>query len=151
MIQQEFDIKDILSQYCDLKQEVEDKQAAIEKLDKQIADMKRRKDKVIDSVKGGEGGIQHFKIEGFPYPELDEKERILSRRKIRLELIKAQLDRQLALAEEYINKIPDSRIRRIITYKYIDCLTWVQVAHRMGKNHTADGCRMTIERFFREN
>jgi hypothetical protein len=151
LVRKEFDIKDILSQYCDLKQEVKDKQTAIDKLDKQIAEMKKHKDKVIDSVKGGEGGIQHFKIEGFPYPELEEKERMLFTRRIRLEQMKVRLDRQLAQAEEYINKIPDSRLRRIITYRYIECLSWVQVAHKMGKNHTEDSCKKTIERFFKNN
>ena len=53
--------------------------------------------------------------------------------------------------EEYIGQIEDSRIRRMITYRFLDDLTWVQVAYRMGGKHTADSCRVAIDRFLEKN
>ena len=49
--------------------------------------------------------------------------------------------------ERFIEKIENSAIRRMISYRFLDNMTWFQVAQRMGKRYTADGCRMTINRF----
>ena len=52
--------------------------------------------------------------------------------------------------DDYINSIKDSRIRRIMRYRYIDDLNWVQVARRIGKKATADSCRMAHDRFLEQ-
>lgn len=52
-----------------------------------------------------------------------------------------------SIAVLVINQIDNSRMRRLITLRYIEGLSWVQVARKMGKHHTADGCRMAVERF----
>ena len=38
----------------------------------------------------------------------------------------------------------------MIEYIFLDDLTWIQVAQRMGKHHTEESCRKAIERFLKE-
>lgn len=48
---------------------------------------------------------------------------------------------------KYIDRIDDSLIRQIIMLRYINGLTWEQVAEQVGGNNTADGVRMIHNRF----
>lgn len=49
-------------------------------------------------------------------------------------------ERRLSCMEElgrlyaFIDDIPDSRLRRIFAFRYIDGLTWLQVAFRIGEH-----------------
>ena len=52
---------------------------------------------------------------------------------------------------EYTNNIDDSLIRQIISLKYVDGLTWEQVAASIGGGNTADGVRMIHNRFLGKN
>ena len=142
-------VKEYLKQLADLKEEYKDKQQAILRLEQYIEKLEKE-GAVIDSVSGGNGGEQHFKIEGFPYPIYTEKKSQLLLRKIKLQELEEKIRQQIAVAEEFINSEPNSRIRRLLTYRYIDELTWVQIAHRMGKNHTADSCQKTLERYLKK-
>ena len=60
--------KEVLIQYSDLQQECKEVREKIEKLERQIAKIEAD-GAVVDKVRGGLGGLQSFKIEGFPYPE----------------------------------------------------------------------------------
>lgn len=65
-------------------------------------------------------------------------------------IIEAKL--QLAIVEyrrinQYIAAIEDSYIRQIIALRFVDGLTWFQVAQHIGGNNTADGVRKALERF----
>ena len=42
-------------------------------------------------------------------------------------------------------------MQRIIRYRYLEGLTWEQVAMRMGRRATADSVRKELERFFEKN
>ena len=44
-----------------------------------------------------------------------------------------------ARLERWINEIPDSLTRQIFSYRFVDRLTWVQVALRIGGGNTAGG------------
>ena len=46
----------------------------------------------------------------------------------------------------YINSIDDSFIRQILTLRYVNRLSWNQIAHHIGGN-TADSVRMAHNRF----
>ncbi len=140
-------IKEALIQYCDVREEIKDIQARMENLGEQIRKMEDRGYSVKDSVKGGAGGIQHFVIEGYPYPEYTRRRTLLSIRRQQLKERELKLLELTNEAESYINEIRDSRMRRMITYRFMDNLSWFQVAQRMGGKHTADSCRMAVERF----
>lgn len=54
--------------------------------------------------------------------------------------------------ERYIADIPDSLTRQAFTLRFINGLTWVQVAYHIGGYNTADGVRMMCSRYIdREN
>lgn len=142
--------KDILVQYCDLHDEVKENRNRIHRIEKQLETIKKD-GSVIDSVTGGSGETQHFKIEGFPYAEYTKK-------KVRLEYYKAQLEyAEVALlektseVEEYIQLIGDSRMRRILRFRFVDSMTWEQVAANMGGGNNEGSVKMAFQRFFEKN
>ena len=141
--------KDILAQYCDLREEIKDlrrriinKQRELDKMEKEGA--------VTDSVKGGLGGEQHYKITGFPYPEYSRKKTALYLYKAQLENAELELLELTNEVEDYIQSIDDSRMRRIIRYRFIDDLRWYQVAQRMGGRTTEESVKKEFQRFMAE-
>jgi hypothetical protein len=132
-----------------LREEVKDLRRRIEKLEQ---DIQRIEDErfVTDTVTGGYGGTQHFTIRGFPHPEYSRKKTLFYSRKASLEALEYELLETINLAEEFINSLDDARMRRLLQYRYIDDLTWIQVAHKMGGKHTEDSCKKAVERFFKE-
>ena len=138
--------KEILIQYSDLQEEVKEVRERIDKTEKQIAKIEDDGN-VIDSVCGGNGGIQHFKIEGFPYPEYSRKKTLLYARKATLASLEMELMETLNKVEEFIASVDDSRMRRIITLRFIDNLSWNKVADRIGGNNTEDSVKKVFYRF----
>ncbi len=56
------------------------------------------------------------------------------------------LRRQVEI-EHFIDTIEDLYMRRIISYRFIDGLTWRRTAFKMGGGNTSDGVRMACNRF----
>lgn len=142
--------KSILVQYAEMREEEKDLVRRIQNLNDQILNMEISGYCAADTVACGKKGkrpIKTIKIEGFPSLDYEKKKAALKRYKAKLEILDQELLEKLTEIEEYIESIDDSRIRRIMRYRYIDDLTWQQIAHRMGKHHTADGCRMAHDRF----
>lgn len=138
--------KEILTQYSDLQEEVKEVRNRIESTEKQIAKIEEEGN-VIDTVSGGSGGIQHFKIEGFPYPEYSRKKSLLYVRKDTLVNLELELIETLNQVEEFIAGVEDSRIRRIITLRFIENLSWNKVADRIGGGNTEDSVKKMFYRF----
>ena len=143
--------KDILVQYCDLKEEVKDlrrritnKQTELNKIEDEGT--------VTDSVKGGYGGIQHFKISGFPYPEYSRKKTALYLYRAQLENAELELLELTNEVEDYIQSLSDSRMRRILRHRFMDSdsPTWYQVAIRIGGKATEDSIKKEFQRFMEE-
>ena len=137
--------KEILIQYSDLQQECKEVREKIEKLERQIAKIEED-GAVIDKVRGGDGGLQSFKIEGFPYPEYSRKKTLLYARKATLSELEMELLETLNQVEEFIASVSDSHIRRIVNLRVVDALSWNEVARRIGGN-TEDSVRKAFERF----
>jgi hypothetical protein len=138
--------KEILTQYSDLQEEVKEVRNRIESTEKQIAKIEEEGN-VIDTVSGGSGGIQHFRIEGFPYPEYSRKKSLLYVRKATLVNLELELTETLNQVEEFIAGVEDSRIRRIITLRFIENLSWNKVADRIGGGNTEDSVKKMFYRF----
>lgn len=138
--------KEILIQYSDLQEEVKEVRERIERTERQIEKIKEEGN-VIDTVSGGPGNTQHFKIEGFPYPEYSRKKTLLYARKATLASLEMELLETLNQVEEFIASVDDSRMRRIITLRFNDNLSWFKVAEKIGGNATADSVRMEFNRF----
>lgn len=137
--------KRILNQYIDLQAEIEETRERIEKTKRQIAILE--KETVQDTVKGGEGGIQRFKVEGFASADYGRQRSILFSRIALLQALENEIDSTLNEVHMFINSISDSHMRRIITLRYVDGLSWNRVADEIGGGNTEDGVRMSFNRF----
>ena len=51
-----------------------------------------------------------------------------------------------AEVERFVNEIPDAYVRRMISARYIDGLTWSEIAAACYPN-SEDGCRMIVKRY----
>lgn len=140
--------KEVLVQYSDLQQECKEVREKIEKLEMQIVKIEED-GVVIDKVRGGDGGLQSFKIEGFPYPEYSRKKTLLYARKATLSELEMELLETLNDVEIFITSIKDSHIRRIVSLRVVDGLSWGEVARRIGGN-TEDSVRMAFNRFIEQ-
>lgn len=141
--------KNILEQYEDMKKEYEDTERRIRQTTEELSKYDA-KYQVQDSVTGGMGGTQHFKIKGFPYPEYQRKRTLLMSRKLRLEALKEKLDLKLDEVEQYIDTIEDSRKRLILKLRYVDGLQWREVAKKLGPGNNEDSVRIEIDRFLKK-
>lgn len=150
----------MLAQYSDTRKEVKEIQERIEKLENRIPKLEKRiseiedGETVKDKVYGGNGGLQGFVVEGVPLREYTDKKTelkikrmLLSERKEMLGILELELLRQTNEIQRFINSIKDSHVRRIITLRVVDELSWNEVADRMGGMNTEDSVRKAFERF----
>lgn len=152
--------RDTLLHYCDLidyiadtKRQIEKTADDIERIDKKLKAIESG-EKVTDKVYGGEGGWQGFIIEGIPVPEYDKLKTALLTKRIRLndeykQLAQHQIElcEQRAAVQKFLRSITDPHIKRIITYRCIDQLSWSEVATKMGGGNTEDGVKQAFWRF----
>lgn len=75
------------------------------------------------------------------------KKKLLNSRKTILVNLESELVEKINQVEEFIANIDDSRMRRIITLRFIDNLSWNKVADRIGGGNTEDGIKKTYYRF----
>lgn len=104
---------------------------------------------VADSVRGSSPYFPYLehsiRIEGIDYKGYSNRINRLQRR------LQGQLEELMDITDkayEYIEGIDDSLIRQILTYRYINGLSWTQVAAHIGGGNTADSVRMAHNRFF---
>ena len=81
---------------------------------------------------------------------LYSKKLLLIQRKTTLELLKLEIEQKKNDVEEYIASIDDSRMRRIVNMRFIDNLSWNQVADRIGGGNTEGSVKMAFQRFMKE-
>lgn len=53
--------------------------------------------------------------------------------------------------ERYIAEIPDSLTRQIFQLRFIDGLTWLQIAYSVGGNNTAASVKMVCYRYLKKD
>lgn len=118
----------------------------IKDLEERIRKMKQNV--VKDSVKGSHKEFPYTEhmcvVEGVQndYGALEKRKKLLSKKYDELNNLKLDI-------EEFINTgIKDEHLRQVLEYKYIDELTYNQIAHRIGGS--ADSIRMEVNRFFKE-
>ena len=68
-------------------------------------------------------------------------------RKATLVNLELELTETLNQVEEFIAGVEDSRIRRIITLRFIENLSWNKVADRIGGGNTEDSVKKSFYRF----
>ena len=149
--------RDTLLHYCDLIDYIADTNRQIEKTADDIERIDRKLkaiesgENVTDKVYGGEGGWQGFIIEGIPVPEYDKLKTALLTKRIRLndeykQLAQHQIElcEQRAEVQRFLRSITDPHIKRIITYRCIDQLSWSEVASTMGGGNTEAGVKQAF-------
>ena len=142
--------KQVLNQYNDLVAEIHDLEEKIAKIRKEL-DKIEQQGAVVDTVSGGYGGTQHFRIEGFPYPEYDKKRYLLKIREAQLVSYQIQQMELVNEIERFLQNVDDAAMRRIIDYRIVRQLSWNRVADLMGGDATEDSVRIAFSRFMEKN
>lgn len=153
-----------LSQYYDLKKEAAETKEKIQNLEIRIEKLQNRicqienGEIVRDKVRGGMGGIQNFTIEGIPKKEYDEKKTdilvkklILEQRRCNLVEMEAKIEEMTYEIEKFISSIDDSLVRRIINLRFIEKMTWSQVAEKIGGGNSHESVKKIYQRFMEAN
>lgn len=129
--------KEILMQYCDLKNEISN-------LEKKINKTEKQSEMIADVVQNGYKG--HAIIYGYD-----------CNRAYKLDLLKIILkeryDKALQMQtdiETYINTIPCSDIRQIFEHRYIDNMNWYQIQIIMKYKHE-DTARKKHDKYLEKN
>lgn len=122
--------KDVMVQYSDMKEEIKQMRADIQKTEDAIAKL-LEEGTVCDKVTGGLGGIQGFKIEGFPVVEFEKRKRLLRKKVDRLMERENDLLEMTEGIEVFIDSISISRDRRIFRAIYFEDKTQQQVAREL--------------------
>ncbi len=91
-------------------------------------------------IRNLERATGHVKKRTELHRDLQKKKSLMEKK--RTELL--QLENE---AEEYIRSIDDNNLKRIIKYRYMDDLSWQQVAAQMGYRYSEESCRKKVERF----
>lgn len=122
--------KEIMIQYSDIQEELKQMRIDIQKTEDDIAKL-LEEGTVQDKVKGGLGGLQGFKIEGFPVTAFEKRKRILRNKMDRLADRENDLLEMTESIELFIDNIPVSRDRRIFKAIYFENKTQQQVAREL--------------------
>lgn len=149
-------MKEILEQYCAMREEAKDLRRRIEEGEKRLARMRQEGYQVSDTVKGTrkDGTIGPIKITGFPIPKYTRIENMTKKRNAKLKILEEDLLEALNEVDDFINAIPKSDLRMMFRFYYLDDMMWHQVAQNMNNafpkkriKYTADSCRMAHNRY----
>lgn len=67
-----------------------------------------------------------------------------------LAALKAKKEAEKAEIEQFIQGLPNSKLRRIVKYRVIHGMSWEQVASRMGHRESVKGIQHRYYRMFEE-
>lgn len=126
-----------LVEYCDLKNEITDLENRIDKIRK-LSEM------VSDTVQNG------YKHRAVIYGVDLNRKRKLHMYENKLQEFYDKLFEEQNKIEDYIETIPNSSIRQIFRYKYIDGFSWIQIQVLMKYKHE-DTARKKHDRFLEKN
>lgn len=151
--------KDILIQYCELREEIKDLRERIERDELRLKKIEEE-GVVSDTVTGTrkDGTIGAIKITGFPIPEYSTVKAMLKKRIAKLHIMEDELHEAVNAVDDFINAIPKSDLRQMFRLYYIDDMTWRKVAANMNKrfpnriiSYTEENCRKRHDRFLEKN
>lgn len=145
--------KHALAQYTELLKEREDIRRRLRRTEARLEKIEADGYLVADSVTCGKKGKKSLGVRvvrGTPFPEIRGLHNRLRMQKVQLAKAEKAVADSARAIEEYIQSVTDSRMRRLLRYRYLDGLGWPDVAIRMGGRHTADSCRMAVERFLQK-
>lgn len=127
-----------LKQYRYLEKELKDLEQRIARTRSQLTDIENM-GTTKDSVTGGDGGIQHFVIEGVPMRDYTKKRTRLILQLNQYENDEAELAELTRDVLQYIGSIDNARDRLICKYYYLDGKSQQQIAFLMHYDQTRIG------------
>lgn len=83
-------------------------------------------------------------IRGYALPNTEKADKISNKYKEH----QKELQEKVLQAERFILSIPDSRIRTLLTLRFLEGESWESAAKKFYKKMTANAARMCVERFF---
>ena len=137
IFQEELMTRNQLVEYCDLKKEIED-------LEKRIDRIHKTSEMVSDTVQNG------YKHRAVIYGVDLKRKRKLNMYENKLQEFYDKLFEEQNQIEDYIETIPQSNIRQIFRYRYIDGFSWNQIQILMEYKHE-DTARRKHDRFLEKN
>ena len=137
-----FQLKDIHKEIWELEKRIQVHRKRLKKIDKQVSD-------VVKGT-GRYGCYGNMRVHGHNDPNYIREKMELNQKLKQMESLKLMLLEKEVEAEKYIESIQESRLRRILRFRFEDEMTWQQVAKAMGGRCTADGCRMEYNRWIME-
>ena len=145
--------KEILVQYCEMREEIKDIRRRIRELDKYLENPPI----VSDTVKGTrkDGIIGPIKITGIPDPQYRRKQVLVERYRMKLKLKETDLLELMCQAEEYVDAVEKPEMRMILRLSIIDGMANIKVAECMNRvfpkrkiKYTDENIKKRIQRFF---
>lgn len=137
--------KELLRQYDDIQKEIKELECRIKKLNCK-ADIES--DTVVGSNTEFPYNERVYTVSGINFEakteKLDRLNKVLTKRVQKCEDMKIEI-------EEFINTIPDSRTRRVFSLRYIDGLTWMQIARRIERYDESYPRKVIHDRYLEEN
>ena len=150
--------KNILEQYIELKEEIQDLHDRIDR-DQRRLNRIDEEGLVSDTVKGTrkDGTLGPIKITGYPIPEYNQLKNMIKKRVAKLHILEDELQETVNAVDEFIVRIPKSDLRMIFRLRYLDDKTWAAVAINMNYHfpkrkikYTEDNCRIRHDRYLKE-
>lgn len=98
------------------------------------------------------GGVDMSGMPKNPSPKNMMEEIIPLIVELRDEIEKQKLEYMIERSrlERYIRSVEDYNVRLIMQYRFVDFMTWQQVARRVGGRNTADSVRKLCERYLKK-
>ena len=149
----------VLEQYIELKEEIKNLQNRKDRDERRLARIEKE-GVVSDTVKGTrkDGTIGPIKITGYPIPEVDQVKNMIKKRIVKLQILEDELQEAVNAVDDFIEKIPQSDLRQMFRFYYLDDMTWAAVALNMNDRfpkrrikYTEDNCRMRHDRYLKKN
>ena len=155
----------VLEQYVELKEEIKDLHNRIDRDRRRLVKIESE-GVVSDTVKGTrkdgtfgpikitrkDGTFGPIKITGYPFPEVDQVKGMIKKRVTKLHILEDELQDALNAVDDFIREIPQSDLRMMFRFYYLDDMTWVAVAANMNswfpkRKYTEDSCRKRHDRY----
>ena len=135
MRQEGVNLKYLIGQLNDLKAEIEEKEIKIQGLQREIEKMNKSNYLESDSVSCGKKGKKSLgtvRITGFPYPYYEQKKKLLEKRIGNLADRQQKLLELITVIEEKIEEVSNSKVRRILSLRYVEGLKLKEIEERTG-------------------
>ena len=122
--------------------QLNDLKAEIKELEQKITALKQKEtERVQDKVKSSYKKFSYIQgsitIEGFDRKGTERRDNLLYTKKMILIARKTKAEQEELKLMQYINSVSDSKVRRIMQYRYIDGYTWEKIGNILHCHRTS--------------